>query len=332
MIEPLVSIVILNYNGLRDLKECFDSLYNLNYKNFELIFVDNKSQDNSVDFIRKNYPVVKIIELKKNYGFAKGNNFGAGKANGKYIILLNNDTLVDKNWLIELVKVAEQKSNIGIVGSKNYYYDDRSEIFYAIGTCDRFGNTQNIGRNKRDNLLFNTQIKCFFVCGAALMIKRELYEKINLFDPTYFIYYEDVDLCWRTILSGYDVVYVPKSFIYHKVGRVIKNTDRKRFLLERNKLRTILKNYELKSLVKILPKYFMQRLLIIFKYSFNKKRLSYILLLTYFKAIIWNLIHIRSLIKNRTMIQAIRKKDDKFLFNFMENLQKYVDRHKNPKP
>ena len=223
MIEPLVSIVVVNYNGLKDLKLCFDSLYNLNYKNFELIFVDNNSQDNSVDFIRKNYPIVKIIELKKNYGFARGNNIGVAEASGEYIVLLNNDTVVDKNWLTELVKVAEQSNNIGIIGSKNYYYHDKTEIFYAIGTCDKFGNTGNIGHKKRDNVLFNTQMNCFFVCGAALMIKRELYEKINLFDPNYFAYFEDVDLCWRAIISGYDVVYVPKSFIYHKVGRVIKS-------------------------------------------------------------------------------------------------------------
>jgi len=324
MIEPLVSIVLVNYNGLKDLKLCFDSLYNLANKNFELIFVDNNSQDNSVDFIRKNYPIVKVIELKKNYGFAGGNNIGVAEAIGEYIVLLNTDTVVDKNWLTELVKVAEQSNNIGIVGSKNYYYHDKTEIFYAIGTCDKFGNTGNIGNKKRDNALFNTQTNCFFVCGAALMIKRELYEKINLFDPSYFAYFEDVDLCWRTIISGYDVVYVPKSFIYHKVGQVIKNINRKRYLLERNKLRTVLKNYELKTLVKIMPKYFLQILFIIFESIFKKQKRSYIIALTYFKVTIWNLIHISSLIRNRITVQRIRNKDDKFLFFFMENLQKFV--------
>ena len=326
--EPLVSVIIINYNGFGDLEELFDSLSNLTYKNVELIIVDNNSQDNSVDFIRKNYPIVKIIELKKNYGFAKGNNLGMPFTKGKYIVLLNMDTVVDKNWLTELVKVAEQSNNIGIVGSKNYYYHDKTEIFYAIGTCDKYGNTGNIGNKKRDNVLFDTQMNCFFVCGAALMIKRELYEKINLFDPNYFAYFEDVDLCWRAIISGYDVVYVPKSFIYHKVGQVVKSFYRKRYLLERNKLRTVLKNYELKTLTKIMPKYFMQILSIIFESIFKKQNRSYIIALTYFKVTMWNLIHISSLIRNRIRVQRIRIKDDKFLFVFMENLQKFVKEYK----
>ena len=329
MSERLVSIVILNYNGLKDLKECFESLDSMNYKNIELIFVDNNSQDGSVKFVSENYNKVKIIRLKENYGFAKGNNIGVTKSKGEYIILLNNDTVVDKNWGSELVKVAEQSDRIGIIGSKNYFYDDKNEIFYAIGTCDKFGNTQNIGRSKRDNPFLNTLTKCFFVCGASLMIKRELFEKIKLFDPTYFIYYEDVDLCWRAIISGYDVIYAPKSFIYHKVGRVIKDIDRKRFLLERNMLRTMLKNYELRSLVKILPIYFHQKLSIIYKYRFQKNQLSSKLLITLLKVMLWNLFHIKSLIRYRIIVQTNRKRDDKYLFRFMNELNEYVNKHKS---
>lgn len=121
MSEPLVSVVILNYNGLKDLKACYESLHSLNYKNIELIFVDNNSQDGNVEFIRENFNKVKIIRLTKNYGFAKGNNIGVTKSKCKYILLLNNDTVVDRNWVSELVKVAEQSDRIGIIGRKNSF-------------------------------------------------------------------------------------------------------------------------------------------------------------------------------------------------------------------
>lgn len=328
MNEPLVSIVILNYNGLKYLKECIDSLNHLSYRNKEIFLIDNNSGDASVQFVEKNYSNVKIIRLIKNYGFSKGYNLGITYCKGEFLVLLNQDTVVDRNWLSELVKVAIKSNKIGIVGSKNYFYDDKTEIFYALGTCDKFGNTQNIGHSKRDNPFLNTQTNCFFVCGAALMIKRELYEKIKLFDPTYFMYFEDVDLCWRAIISGYDVIYAPKSFIYHKVDRIQKNVDRKSFFLERNRLRTILKNLELKSLKKVLPGYLFQIFSKIQRNRLRNKMVFRKLLIIYSKAIIWNIIHVISLIKQRIWIKAIRKKSDKEIFLFMKNLNNYIDLNK----
>ncbi len=256
MNEPLVSIIILNYNGIADLKECVDSLYKINYKNFEIILADNNSQDNSVKFIRENYNHVKIIEFKKNFGFAKGNNLAISYAEGEYIVLLNMDTVVDKNWLKELIKVAEQSKKIGIVGSKMYYYDDRKTIDFAGSYTDIYGNTIHIGKKKIGTELYNKQMKSFYISGASILFRRELYEKIKLFDPIYFMYYEDVDFCWRAWIYGYDVVYAPKSIIYHKIERNPKKVKKNYSFTEKNKLRTILKNYELKSLLKVLPGYF----------------------------------------------------------------------------
>lgn len=316
--ESLVSIVITNYNGLKHLKECFNSLYNLNYQNFEIIFVDNNSQDKSVEFIKFNYPKVKIIQNDEDYGFSGANNIGALKAKGKYIVLLNIDTIVNENWIIELVKIAESSKDVGIVASKQFFYYNRDLMFYAGGRCDKYGKSAHIGENKKDNKYLNKNRKTFYACGAGMLIKRALYERIGLFDPLYYAYSEDFDLSWRAWLSGYKVIYSPKSFLYHKIGQILGSISPfKQFLAERNKLRTLLKNYELKTLIKILPIYIGKRIgmILLLMSRFDTKAIIFIYI--YIKALFWNIFHFRSLITDRKFIQNLRNKDDKFIMNLM---------------
>ena len=319
--EPLVSIIIVNYNGLKHLKECFDSLNNLTYRNFEIIFVDNGSQDKSVEFVSKNYQKVKIVHLDKNYGFSGGNNVGASRSKGKYLALLNNDTRVDKNWLIELIKVAQDSREIGIVASKVYYYDNKEILDYAGGVCDKYGNIKHIGSLQTDHNYLNTQKETFYGSGAALLIKRELYEKVGLFDPFYFAYYEDIDICWKAWISGYKVVYAPKSFIYHKTCQVLKKQYKRIFFLnERNRLRTLLKNYKIITFLRILPGYLKRRLVQLLNliYHFDKYTITFIN--NYIKVIFWNIFHINSLIKNRKIISTYRKREDKDIIQLMEKI------------
>lgn len=324
--EPLVSIIIVNYNGYKHLKECFDTLDNLIYNNKEIIFVDNGSIDNSVDFIKEHYKNVKIIKLEKNYGYAIPNNLAAAQARGKYIALLNNDVSVNQFWLSELVKIAESAPTIGIVASKIYYYETPEVINYAGGFFEKFGYSRHICANLKDNEKFNSQRETFFACGAALLIKRTLIDKIGLFDPLYFAYCEDLDLSWRAWIAGYKVIYAPKSFIYHKSSSVLKEfIPRRLFLNERNRLRTILKNYEIRSLVIVLPIYFKRRLLILKKNIFiiiNNQNLAIFYFLIYIKTFFWNLYHIHSLIKNRKIIGSYRKIDDKKMFQIFEKTGK----------
>lgn len=317
MKEPLVSVIILNYNGENDLIECFNSLKNVKYQNVELILVDNGSSDNSIEIVRNKYEDVRIIELGTNTGFSLGNNLGVLRANGDYIALLNMDTVVDENWLTELVITAQKTPKIGVVASKIYYYNEKNVIDYAGSTCDIYGNTAHVGAENKDNNYLNQQRMTFYACGASLLFKKELYNKIGLFDPLYYMYYEDVDFSWRTWICGYEVVYTPKSHIYHKINRVRHNFPRIIYMTQRNKLRTLLKNYELKTLLRILPNYFFMRLWEIFTSREYKK---YILFILYFKGFFWNILHIKSLIQNRSSIQNTRVRDDKFLFSLMKNL------------
>lgn len=319
MEEPLVSIIISNYNGLPHLKECFDSLNKLSYRNKEIIFIDNFSRDNSVEFMKNKYKDVKIIENKKDYGFSKANNIAASYAKGKYLAFLNVDTVVDKNWLTELVKVAESSINVGIAVSKHYYYDEPDLINFAGSSSDKFLESHHIGINQKDNELLNIQNITFYACFAAVLMRRDLIKKIGLFDPIYYAFAEDFDVSWRTWISGSNVIYVPTSFIYHKTARILgQKSLRKRYLIYRNKFRTMLKNYELKSLIKIFPIYVVKRIGMSIKLILLMKRDGKDYIYANIKALFWNFINIKSLIKQRKLINQIRKRSDKFIFKLME--------------
>jgi len=323
--EPLVSIILSNYNGLVHLKECFDSLYNINYKNVEIIFIDNNSTDTSVEFIRENYIDVKIIQNKRDYGFSGANNIAASHAKGEYLVLLNIDTIVDKNWLTELVKVAETSNEIGIVVSKQYYYHDRTLINYAGFSSDKYLKHHRIGYNERDHKIYKIQMETFFAAGASVLIKREVYKKIGLFEGIYYAFYEDLDLSWRAWISGYKVIYAPKSFIYHKAGFILgRKNPRKAYLIERNKLRTILKNYQFKTILRILPVYVIKRFLLQLIMIIQHSEDFFIRSQAYIKAIFWNLFHIRSLIQRRKFVNSIRVRNDDFIFDLNYKIERFI--------
>jgi GT2 family glycosyltransferase len=224
MKEPKVSIIVLNWNTLDYTLNCIKSLKKLNYKNFDIVVVDNGSKDNSVKVLR-NVKGIKLIENKKNLGFAEGNNVGARYALEKgadYIFLLNNDTIVDKNLVKELVKVAESDPKIGIVGPKIYYINSKN-LWFAGGKFNLFiGDARHIGANKIDKGQFNVIKKVDYTSGCAFLIKKRVIDEIGLIDPYYFIYYEETDWCARAKARGYKILYVPKAKLWHKVSASTK--------------------------------------------------------------------------------------------------------------
>ena len=396
MKKPAVSIIIVNYNSRHLIKDCLDSVLNTNYPQdkFEVIVVDNDSQDDSVEFIKKNYPQIKLIEGKENLGFTGGNNLGLKHSNGKYIALLNVDTRVDPNWLQELVATASKKS-VGIVSPKILYHlpfvelsikskttpklnvykntdsfsplgvivenivcqteELSNQVLYSEGFyspnkayyqsrwTNGFGklllpfagkkqetysisihghphshNTQipltlsingrevivdniysrqvkqykiivnrkdvekkfiwlvqNAGnvvfnnglsrdrgsvikRNKaelkefydyNDNLYYQRETKLLSMCGAGCLIKRSLIDQIGLFNNTYFMYYEDVDFSLRAWRMGWNIVYQPKSVIYHKHKSLTKTKSTKFLIsmIEKNHLYLLLTHFPLST-------------------------------------------------------------------------------------
>ena len=301
--EPNISIINVNYNGKKFLKAFFSSLKKLDYQNFEVIFVDNASSDGSIEFVKRNYPKARVIENKKNLGFALANNQGAKIARGKYLFFLNNDTKIHPEVVSKLVEKMEKNPTIGICGGKILSYDGERYFHTGIGV-DIFGYPV-LGK------------KIFYIEGSALMIRKSLFEKLGGFDPLYFMFHEDVDLCWRARLLGYKVVAIPDAIIYHFAGGSAgggemnngkyKSSYLRRYYHERNNVRTILKNYQIKTLLFIFPLYFLLNLLEIFIFLFTFK---FKIILLYLKAYIWNLVNFGDTLKERRKIQRIRTISD----------------------
>lgn len=245
---PLVSILIVNYNGSEVLAPCLTSLDKSSYPNFEVIVVDNGSTDNSIKIIKKNHKKVILVEAGKNLGFASGNNLALESAKGKYILLLNGDTEVEPDWLNELVDFAEKNSDGGVFTPKVLFFEDKHTINSAGGLCDIYGFSPLRGTFEKDNGQYDQPETVFYAHGAAMMARKEVIDKIGFLDDSYFIYHEEFDFCWRTWLSGYKVYYVPVSVVYHKVKKRLFYTKEKlakrQFLVKKNRIRTLIKNHK----------------------------------------------------------------------------------------
>jgi len=220
---PLVSIIILNYNARKYLKACLSSVLSSKYDNKEVIFVDNASTDGSVELVVKNFgdKGIKIVQLDKNYGFSVGNNEGAKRARGEYIVFLNPDTEVHPNWLGSLVKVMEEDATIGIA-QPLVLMMDKTRIDTAGCWINPYGLVFTLGHGDKYRNQFSGVYEIFYAKGCALMVRRDLWERLGGFSSLFFTYYEETDLCWRAWRLGYRVVCVPDSIIYHAGGGILR--------------------------------------------------------------------------------------------------------------
>lgn len=301
MFDPLVSVIIVNYNGKKYLKKCFDSLLNGSYTNIEIIFVDNGSRDNSIEFVRSEYPQVTLVDNQSNCGLAIASNEGAKLAKGKYLFFYNNDTIADPDLVSELVTVAEKNPRVGVCACKTLTYDGRDEVSTGV-SCDIFG--------------FPSLIKGpIFYADAGIFIRKTVFTEIEGFDPELFLYGEDRDLCWRVLMQGYDIVPVPTAIFYHDSActptgqQGYKTNSWKRCLGERNLIRSLLKNYSAKTLLTLLPYYALlsaaEITLLLIK---GEVRIIYS---AYLKAYVWNIEKLPDTLRLRRSVQQIRKVDDR---------------------
>lgn len=260
MLPPLVSIIILNYNGLKFLSDCLNSVFNTNYINFEVIFIDNNSIDGSIEFVKNKFGKkknIKIIKLNNNYGVGVGYNIGSHYAHGKYLIFLNMDIEVHKDWINELIKVFEKDNTIGAAQPKILFSRNKKRI-NSMGhylTIDGLWSNY-VKYGQVDNNNYKIQ-EIFIALGASIAVRSELFKKVGMFDKDFFIYSEEMDLCWRLWLSGHRIVLVPSSIVYHYEGGVAgtirKVSPLRIYYSTRNRLITILKNYSNKNLFKYYP-------------------------------------------------------------------------------
>ena len=250
MTAPKVSVIIVNYNEKRLLEKCLESLFKVNYENFEVIIVDNNSTDETVEFVTKNYPSIIVIKLDSNKGYAEPNNIGAKIAKGNYLLFLNNDTVVTPNFISEMVQVLEADKKIAVC---------QSLLLKPDGSIDSSGDfIDNLGVVYNSKAKINEIREISSARGASMLIRDDVFKKLNGFDEQFFVSFEDVDLCWRSWILGYRVLVIPKSVVYHLGGTTIKKMESHiAFHGFKNQLSMKITNFEAKFAIKNLFRFFL---------------------------------------------------------------------------
>jgi len=252
----VVSVVLVNYRGADDTITCLRSFDDVDWptERLELIVVDNDSGDDSVQRIRQALPAAIVIEAGSNTGFAGGCNLGLARATGEYVGFINNDARPDAMWISEAVATFEAEPSVGSVASKVLDWDGKL-IDYVDGSLTWFGMGYKREVEKPDSPAFDLPKDVLFGTGAAMFVRAELYREVGGFDERFFMFYEDVDFGWRLNLLGHRVRYVPTSIAYHRHHVTMKKfgSFRESYLLERNALLAMYKNYDDVSLAKALP-------------------------------------------------------------------------------
>lgn len=322
---PLVTILIVNFNGGKVLLECLKSLKKVIYPNFEVVLVDNGSSDDSVVVVEK-YKIhntkykIQLIKSKSNLGFAGGNNLAYEHAKGKYIVLLNGDTEVEPDWLTELINFIDKTHDGGIFASKVMFFDNKTVFNSAGGLCDLYGFSPLRGTFDKNIGQFDKPDMVFYAHGVAMMIKREVIEKIGFLDEDYFIYHEELDFCWRSWLAGYKTYYVPTAVAYHKLSQrnfyAPEKRAKRQFLVKKNRISTLIKNHKSLSLLIIslfvnLIVSFGEIIVYGIQGDFETPKGT-------FKAYWWNVMNFKKDWKKRKKVQKLYKADEKYVLQRMK--------------
>lgn len=314
--KKLVSVVVLNWNGKKHLRNCLTSLSYVTYRPLEIIVVDNNSFDGSQNLVKKEFPTVRLIENKKNLGYSAGNNIGISQSKGEYVFILNNDTKVEKGFLQTLISDMEADSSVACVQPK-LVYGQNHEILNAVGSFfTSSGFLYHYGYRKSTKLAqYQNKLFIYSAKGAAMLLRKSALKKVGLFDEDFFIFFEETDLCHRLWLRGFKVMYEPKSVVYHfeavDTGRQMGDYTRN-FLSLRNRICSYLKNLEALNIIRVFS-----ILLIIYGASFvyYSLHLRFDLSLAVPASILWNIWQLPKTLKKRYNIQnKIRKVKDIELF------------------
>lgn len=314
---PTISVITVSLNGKKWLKQLFGSILASNYPGgkLEIIFVDNGSTDGSVEFVKDiftNDARLKIIQNKANLGWSPANNQGMRIAKGEIIVCVSNDMIVETNWIKEIAKVMEADKHIGMVQCNSLSMWDRRTPDSGMNYLDRFGYSYSYASSK-----INYEV--FFAEGMAFAIKREVINKVGMFDDYFFMEYDDMDLSWRVRLGGYKIFFVPTARVYHARGGTVGATYFQRVnnvtWYTRNHLATLIKNYQLKTLLRLSPIILIVEAIKIGYLAIVKKNLK----LSYaaFKGILQVTKDLRIILQKRAQIQGIRTVSDQEIMQVM---------------
>lgn len=247
---PFVSIVILNWNGRSFLQQFLSSVTASTWSNKEIVVIDNASTDDSVQFLQQHFPLVKIIQNARNFGYAKGYNEGLKQLTADYFVLLNSDVEVMAGWIEPVISLMESDKQIGICQPKLLQFTHRDQFEYAGaagGWLDYLGYPFARGRVfdvcEKDEGQYDRAEPIFWASGAAMFVRATVYRELSGLDEYFFAHQEEIDLCWRAQLAGYKVYTCPASVVYHVGGGTLpKGNARKVYLNFRNNLVMMAKN------------------------------------------------------------------------------------------
>ncbi|MEW6667849.1 MAG: glycosyltransferase family 2 protein [Thermodesulfobacteriota bacterium] len=258
---PAVSIIIVNWNGSAYLRDCLDSLKRQRYRDFEIILVDNGSEDGSVELVRTHYrDFVRLIVLPRNRGFAGGNNVGIRQARGRYVALLNNDTEAHPAWLANLVECVDEDADVGMVGSKVLNFYRRDEIDNTGHLMYPDGLNRGRGRLEKDTGQYDEQREILFPSGCAALYSRKMLKEMGGFDESFFAYGDDADIGLHGRFLGYGAVFCPQAVVYHRYsGTAGRYSAMKAFHVERNRVWILIKYFPFFQIA-VSPFYTLRRL------------------------------------------------------------------------
>ena len=290
--EPLVSIITINYNESEVTLDLLDSVRKLSYTNYEVIVVDNASPNDNPDKIKENFPEVNLIKSPENLGFAGGNNLGVKQAKGEYLLFINNDTIVPPNFIQPLVETLQKNNRIGMVSPKIKFHWDPTLIQYAGYTPMNKWTIRNnsIGYHQKDNGDFDEPKETQSIHGAAMMVPKKVVDEVGMMTEIYFLYYEEHDWAEMVKRAGYKIFYQPESYILHKESiSTGKFSPLKTYYISRNRILFARRNFKPLSLaISLLFQFFV---------SIPKNTLQFLLkrefahLKAFWRAITWNLQH-----------------------------------------
>jgi len=218
---PTVFIILLNYNGFNDTRECVESLHKITYPNYQIVVIDNNSSSGDVHNLRALGGGIHLIESDKNLGFSGGNNLGikfALNSGATYIMLLNNDTIVEPDFLEKLIDGFSNDEHIGITVPKINYYAEKEKVWYGGGYISKYRASGFTDGDGEDESNYGNDKYVTFATGCCLLIKAAGISKVGLMDEEYFLYLEDTDYCMRFINAGFRIKYIGDGKIYHKVS------------------------------------------------------------------------------------------------------------------
>jgi GT2 family glycosyltransferase len=280
---PLISIIILNWNGFNCIFECIESVEKINYKNIEIIVVDNASTDGSPEKIKELYSHISLIQLEKNIGYAAGNNKGFSVAKGKYVVTLNNDVIVEADWLTQPIHFLEKDETVGIIACRQMSFQNQEIIDCLYSYPLRSLLFRPMGNGKKYSLspLFSQPGYVIGAGGASAIYRKKLIDEFDGFDERYYSYHEESDLCMRAFLSGWKCIYAPQAIVFHRGSFSFNRIKKKQaFYHERNRIWFIYKFFPLVLILKYALWIFIMELRL-FKVLVIKRKVG----ITFFSAI-----------------------------------------------